>query len=264
MQALKGRQVLIVGGYGEIGKALIPALKEQKAEIIIGDVKKNRSATFEGIPYFRLNASAPDSIEKFRAHIEGSGYQLAHVVNVVGGLKESGLTDMFKTTSKEILKTVNTNLLSQLYIVHGLAQHIKETPGDKSFVSVGSVNSQLGFSIPFYSAAKGGMLSFVKPAAMDLGRYGIRINVVSPGTIITESTKKQPKDFEDRKKSAALGRLCTTTDVADAILMCLKMENYTGQNLIIDAGQTAGAASSLFEQQRRNSALHKSLEAFHL
>lgn len=267
MFSLSNEPVLIVGGLGALGKNLRPKLEALSAPVVIGDTSSADEETEGASPrrcYF-LDATQPGSIESFRAKIEKDGLHLSHIVNVVGGLRESGLTDIFKTSAKEITDTVELNLLSQLYVVRFLGEHLAQKAGaDKSITMISSVNAFAGFSIPFYSAAKGGLHGLLKPLAMDLGRYGIRVNIVSPGTIQTPSTERQPKKFEDRAASAALGRLCTPDDVSTAIISCILMRGMTGQNLAIDAGQTAGASSSLYEQERNDTGLKRRLQAFSL
>ncbi|NTU50284.1 MAG: hypothetical protein HGA87_05295 [Desulfobulbaceae bacterium] len=81
-------------------------------------------------------------------------------------------------------------------------------------------------------------------------------------TAVVEVVYCEPKKFEDRAAAAALQRLCTPDDVSTAIISCILMRGMTAQNLVIDAGQTAGSPSSLYEQERDDANLKRRLNAF--
>lgn len=184
---------------------------------------------------------------------------MRHVVNTVGGLAETGLTSIMQTSANEIDKTIRLNLMTQILPVKYLGQYMAERRAredstgldavDRSFVLTSSINAQQGYSIAFYSAAKGGIESFIRPAAMDIGRHGIRINAVSPGSVVTPETASQPKDFNARARAAALGRLCTVEEIADSIRSLTNLTGMTGQTITVDAGQSINPAQSLFQQE---------------
>lgn len=247
--------VLIIGGDGSIGHVLAPKLTDLGYQVILGDkvfTGSKSGKTPEGYAAYPLDATSPASLRAFRKSIEKDGIALSHVVNAVGGLCETGLTDMFKTSAKEITRTIKLNLLSQIYPVRYLGRHLMQTPGtNKSFTLVSSINAFTGYSIPFYSAAKRGLSGFLSPAAMDLGQYGIRINSVVPGSVVTPETLRQPKNFADRAAAAALKRLCVPEEVADGIIACIQLTGMTGREIVIDAGQSINPAESLFDQARR-------------
>ncbi|MCS7460109.1 glucose 1-dehydrogenase [Paenibacillus doosanensis] len=96
-----------------------------------------------------------------------------------------------------------------------------------------------------YSASKGGLLALTHAMAVSLGRYGIRVNAVSPGWIETAdwqklSRRKQPVHSERDRLQHPVGRVGTPEDIAAA---CLYLTGeyagfITGQNLVIDGGMT--------------------------
>lgn len=253
----KSPAVLIIGGDGSIGHVLAPKLSDLGYQVIIADkvyAESKPGKTLAAFPTYPLDATKPASLRAFRKALEADGHALSHVVNAVGGLCETGLTDMFKTSAREITRTIKLNLLSQIYPVRYLGRHLMQTPGtNKSFTLVSSINAFTGYSIPFYSAAKRGLSGFLAPAAMDLGQYGIRINSVVPGSVVTPETLRQPKNFADRAAAAALKRLCVPEEVADGIIACIQLTGMTGRELVIDAGQSLNPAESLFDQARRGS-----------
>ena len=92
-----------------------------------------------------------------------------------------------------------------------------------------------------YTASKGGVAGFIRTAAVELAKYKININAVEPGNIMTEGLESTgPDHISNMVRAIPLGRLGTPEDVAFAVMFLASDEaSYiTGQNLIIDGGQT--------------------------
>lgn len=92
-----------------------------------------------------------------------------------------------------------------------------------------------------YTASKAGVAGFIRTAAVELAKYNINVNAVEPGTIMTDSLDATGSErVNNMLRAIPLGRLGTPEDVAHAILFLSSKEaSYiTGQNLIIDGGQT--------------------------
>lgn len=99
-----------------------------------------------------------------------------------------------------------------------------------------------------YSATKAALIQMTKNLALDLGQYSIRVNCVSPGTIITSASEKHAKktgitleEFKDIEGAkTALGRVGSPEDVANAVLFLVSKEAsfITGANLLVDGGYT--------------------------
>ena len=115
-----------------------------------------------------------------------------------------------------------------------------------SIVNVGSVNALHALGDPAYSAAKAGMIALTKAIAMEYGRYGIRANIVLPGTVRTplweERAKKDPKVLETLKRWYPLGRIVDPIEVARvvAFLASEAASAVTGAAIPVDCGLTAG------------------------
>ena len=92
-----------------------------------------------------------------------------------------------------------------------------------------------------YSASKSGINGFIKAAALEFSSYGITVNGVEPGNILTEGMKihRSPTFIKSMEESIPLGRLGTPRDVANAFLFLASEEaSYiTGTTIVIDGGQ---------------------------
>jgi 3-oxoacyl-[acyl-carrier protein] reductase len=92
-----------------------------------------------------------------------------------------------------------------------------------------------------YSATKAGINGFIRSAALEFAGYGITVNGVEPGNIMTEAIREQRgaafiKGMED---AIPLGRLGTPRDVANAFLFLASDEAayVTGTTIVVDGGQ---------------------------
>ena len=115
-------------------------------------------------------------------------------------------------------------------------------------VNVGSVNGMMYFGNPAYSAAKAGLLSLTRSLAVEYGPAGIRVNMVSPGSVRTEAVtwrereRRDPAIFERIARWYPAGRVGEPDDIAAAIAFLASGEAafVSGANLVVDGGLTAG------------------------
>jgi len=115
-----------------------------------------------------------------------------------------------------------------------------------AIVTIGSVNGLSALGDPAYSAAKAGLISMTKALAMEYGRYGVRANIVLPGTVRTpiwnERAKKDPAVLKTLMRWYPLARIAEPSDVAKAVAFLASDDAaaITGAELPVDCGLTAG------------------------
>jgi len=94
----------------------------------------------------------------------------------------------------------------------------------------------------YLAASKAGINGFIKAAALEFAGYGVTVNGVEPGNILTEAikTERGPAYIQSMQESIPLGRLGTPREVANAVLFLASDEAayITGTTIIIDGGQT--------------------------
>ena len=113
--------------------------------------------------------------------------------------------------------------------------------GEGAVVLISSINGERGkIGQANYAASKAGLLGLGRTAARELGRFGIRVNVIAPGMILTGMTEKLSEEVRARaEEESVLGRLGTPEDVARACLFLASplARHVTGQVLRVDGGQ---------------------------
>lgn len=139
------------------------------------------------------------------------------------------------------------NLTAGFLIARTAARHMSETGGGAILFtsSVGGTWGQPGGA--HYSVTKAGIANLTKTMALEYGRYGIRVNCVSPGGMDTNMIAEyQGEEAAERQRqgstAAALGRIAAPEEVAAvfAFLASSDASFITGTNVFVDGGVTAG------------------------
>jgi 3-oxoacyl-[acyl-carrier protein] reductase len=107
-------------------------------------------------------------------------------------------------------------------------------------INISSISGILGTSGQTnYAATKGGVISFTKALAREVGPFNIHVNAVAPGLIESDIVSRMPKEkVEAITKSSSLGRIGRPEEVAQAVLFLASANSdyITGQTIIVDGG----------------------------
>ncbi len=176
-----------------------------------------------------------------------------HALNVV--VANAGINGIWAPIDdlkpEEFDKTIAVNLRGTYLTLHHAVPHMKRTGG--SIIVVSSINGTRTFTSPgatAYSATKAAQLAMVQQLALELGRYGIRINAVCPGAIDTEiddntriRKKRQTEvlvTFPEGDIPLTGGEAGAIADVAAVIgfLASQASRHVTGTPIWVDGGQS--------------------------
>lgn len=242
MTGFQDRRVVITGAGGGVGSALTSAFSDLGAYVVACDI--------EGV-----DLTSPDIAEAhhFDQRDEGEIANAAEAITsqgapsvVVLNAGRSRVETLEQTTPEGIIEELNMNLAGAALLTHALLPGMRELSGDRAFVFVASVNAFAHHGNPVYSAAKSGLLAWMRAIAVEEGAYGIRANAVAPGSILTNAwdhrLKANPDLLSQVNALYPLGRIVTTTEVAAAVtfLASAAASGITGVTLNVDAGLTAG------------------------
>ena len=173
---------------------------------------------------------------------------VAEVGKVDGFIHAAGIeiTKPIKLLTPEDYETVyKTNALAGFEFVRQLSS-VKNTNNGASIVLISSISSVIGRgTVAAYAASKGAMISATRTMAIEMAKRKIRVNCVSPGTILTPMMQSILDNMDEetlaKRVDGFLLGLGETTDISNACIYLLSdaARWVTGQNLIVDGGYTA-------------------------
>jgi len=147
---------------------------------------------------------------------------------------------LLELTVEEWDNVLNTNLRGTFICTQEAAKRMVDKNHGGSIITLGSGCNKLAFPrLVDYTASKGGIEMFTKVAAVELGKYQIRVNCVAPGATEVERTKAETGDYAGTWAPVTpLRRIGVPLDIAKAVLFFAgdQSEFVTGQTLFVDGG----------------------------
>ncbi len=238
---LEGRKALVTGGASGIGAAIAARLAAEGAEVWVGDVNTDGAGEVAGqINGHALELDVTD-LGSAQAALEATG-TLDILVNNAG-------TDEFGfftyTTPEQWQKVIAINLIGVLNCTFAALPGMQEAKYGR-IVSISSEAGRVGSKgSAVYSAAKGGVIAFMKTIARENGRYGVTANAVAPGPIETpllmgakEFGEIGEKIIETMKGLTQMQRLGQPDEVAAGVAFLASDDAtyVTGETLGVSGG----------------------------
>ncbi|WP_367682250.1 3-oxoacyl-[acyl-carrier-protein] reductase [Buchnera aphidicola] len=232
---------LVTGANQGIGKEIAKKLSEKGIKVI------GTSTTINGVKIinqylkkngfgFVLNLKDTDSILEKMKEIYKKNYSIDILINNAGIKSDNLLVYM---NSREWENVIKINLTSIFYMSKSVIRSmIKNKYG--RIITIGSVIGSIGNRGQVnYSASKSGLIGFHKSLALEVASKGITVNIVAPGLIDTQLTKKlNILQYKKHLSNIPMQRLGTTKEIADAVMFLSseKASYITGQTLHINGG----------------------------
>ncbi len=147
---------------------------------------------------------------------------------------------IFDSPLSDLTRVINTNVCWNYCLIEQAGLRMKNLGGG----SVVLVNSNTAYrAIPdrvAYVTSKGAQLGMMRALALDLGKFGVRINAVLPGMIKTDRWEKDPEFYSKvPSRFTPIGEVATGLDVAEAVYyLTAHANNTTGAELTVDGGNT--------------------------
>lgn len=159
------------------------------------------------------------------------------LVNNAGIQTWSPLLDLSAADWNSVIRT---NLTGCFLNTKAAGRVMRDAGNGGAIINLGSGCNKLAFpNLVDYTASKGGIEQLTKVAAVELGRFGIRVNCVAPGAIATERTDAEADNYAERwGKVTPLGRVGIPADIAGPVLFLASDASafVTGQTLWVDGG----------------------------
>ena len=248
---LQGQAALVTGASRGIGKEIALELARTGCRVAVNYY--NESPAVLEATLSEIRALQPD-VQSIEADVRSSAQvstmfervtatfgRLDLLVNNAGVQTWKPLLDV---TEEEWDLVLDTNLKGCFLCTQQAAHYMKDHGGG-SIVNLGSGCNKVAFpSLVAYTASKGGIEMFTKEAAIELGKYGIRVNCIAPGSIESERTRQEDPDYAGTwSRLTPLGRVGTTADIAPVVVfLASKASSFiSGQTIGVDGGLFARA-----------------------
>jgi NAD(P)-dependent dehydrogenase (short-subunit alcohol dehydrogenase family) len=242
MGKLDQKIIVVTGGSGLLGKALMERISAEGGTVINGDMQGDANNAFAFIP---LDITQEASITNFIQQVLDQYGRIDGWVNNAYPRTEDWGTHMEDAP----LSSWKDNIDMHLNGYYACCKHALIQMKNQGYGSLVNMSSIYGMNGPdftvyegteiinpvAYSAIKGGILNLSRYLASYYGKYQVRVNCVSPGGIFDH----QPKPFvEAYSKKTPLKRMGTPEEIAPSICFLLSDEAryITGHNLVVDGG----------------------------
>ena len=246
MDLLAGKVALVTGGAQGLGRAIAEGFAAAGARGLLFDLLAADEALPEGWSFERGDVGKEDAVARAAARVrEEFGHLDVAVANagIVPPWHDTETVDLAEWDS-----VFAVNARGVMATIKHAVPLMKQQGG--SIVAMGSTNSWIGHpKQAAYTASKHAVLGIVRTAALDVGRFGIRVNALCPGPVATAAllARVQRRAGEggapveetlERYSETALGRMVTAEDVVGAAIFLASdlSSGITGHLIPVDAG----------------------------
>jgi len=244
--SLRGKSVIVTGGSKGIGKGIAKVFAGHGAKVlIVARHLKDAEATAQELSKAGGTASAfagdvtklSDMQAMAKAAVDRHGGLDVLCANA-GIFPQAKIEEMSPENWDEVM---NTNLKGTFLAIKASVPYLKNSSQGRIVITssiTGPVTGYPGWT--HYGATKAGQLGFMRTACIELAKYGITVNAVMPGNIVTEGLAGLGEDYQrSMAASVPLKRLGSVEDIGHAAAFFASKEAayITGQTIIVDGGQ---------------------------
>lgn len=245
---LKGRIALVTGGSGTLGRSICNILAAQGAVVYVGGRSKERiESVVSGIVSLGGTAKPAlfditdeKSVKNMIDEMCRQEGKLDILVNCAGGSARGKISDLINKDLQDAASVLASNLIGTITCSKYAAEKMSACK-QGCIINISSTIGVQGFAgYCDYAAAKSGIIGFTKALAQEIGKFGIRVNCVSPGVIQRGTFTNETVEYlQNTNYLCAVGE---PEDVANGVefLVSDRAKFITGINLVIDGGRILG------------------------
>lgn len=243
---LAGKRVLITGGGSGIGAGIVDAFVKQGAQVFFIDIVEDASrALAERLKdarhapvFFHCDLTNLDALAKVIAQIEQDHGAIEVLIN---NAANDNRHEVHEVTGQYWDNSLAVNLRHQFFCAQAVAPGMKKAGGGV-ILNFGSISWHLALpNLTLYMTAKAAIEGLTRGLARDLGKDGIRVNTVIPGSVMTERQKAlwhSPEAGQAILDAQVLPQPVEIEDIA-AMALFLSSDNgrrCSGRDYFVDAG----------------------------
>ena len=257
LTSVEGRSVIVTGSSKGIGKGIATVFANQGARVLIvarglSDAEATAAEIRESggtASAFSADVTKSEELDAMAAAATERHGGIDVLCCNAGIFPQSHLENM---SSDEWDLVLGTNLKGTFLAIKSCLPHLKKSSCGRIILTssiTGPITGYPGWT--HYGASKSGQLGFMKTACMEFAKYGITINAVMPGNIVTEGLMGLGEDYlETMAASIPLKRLGSVADIGNAALFFASDEAgyITGQTIVVDGGQTIPESVEALEE----------------
>jgi 3alpha(or 20beta)-hydroxysteroid dehydrogenase len=250
MGRLDGKVALITGGARGMGKSHVRHFVAEGARVIFGDVLDDRGAALaagldeQACRYVHHDVTSEAGWAAAVAAAVGSFGKLDVLVNNAGVLTFAPIADM---PLAEFRRVLEVNAVGCWLGMKAVIEPMKAAGGG-SIINISSIEGLTGAAgLSAYTASKFAIRGMTKSAAQELGRFGIRVNSVHPGGVLTSMTLGQAAAADAAAADAFLKAMPLARFARPAEISCLvaylasdESSYSTGSEFVADGGVLSG------------------------
>jgi glucose 1-dehydrogenase len=243
------KTVLITGGAKGIGYAIALQFISEGAQIVIADIDETAGAKCveefgDKAVFIRTDVSKTADVQNLLAEALNAFGSIDVLINNAAVVYAAEFLDL---TEADFDRVIGINLKGAFMVGQSVAkQMVKQVEGGAkpgAIVNMSSVNAVFAIAnqVP-YSVSKGGVGQLTKVMALSLAPYGIRVNAIGPGSIMTDmlaSVNSNPEAKARILSRTPLGRIGEPSEIATiASFLASDAASYiTGQTIFADGGR---------------------------
>ena len=247
MGKLEDKTAIVTGAARGIGKAIATRFHQDGARVVLWDLRADElEATCAelagggaGVHGEVVDVTDRDAVE---AGVAAAHARLGRIDILANNAGIAGFTPFLEMSDQEWQRMLDVDLTGVFICSQVVARRMRDQ-GSGAIVNMASTNGLLGEALEaHYNAAKGGVVLLTKTMAIELAPYGIRVNSVCPGFILTDLAREAglpPDEIDAYARKIPMGRTGRPEEVAAAFAFLASDDAsfITGSEVVVDGGQ---------------------------